>query len=76
MKISYEKALATNLEHYVERGYTLEQALVICLRPEPEVRRVYEIIQEEKKLGCLATHVDLFDIAPEGSDPDESGAKK
>jgi len=72
MKISYEKALATNLEHYVERGYTLEQALIICLRPEPEVRRVYEIIQEEKKLEYLATHVNLFDIAPEGSDLDES----
>lgn len=49
MNPTYEKALATNLQHYMDRGYTLEQALVICLRPEEEVYRVYYIIQEEKR---------------------------
>ena len=50
MKDFYYRELAANIEHYTGRGYSLEQALIITLKSEEEVHRVYCIIQEEKKL--------------------------
>lgn len=60
--VSYYDALACNLQHYVDRGHSLSHALLICLRDEAEVFRVYNVIQAEKSLpqyNCNALLVDI-----------------
>lgn len=53
MRADFIHALAVCIEHYMERGYTVEQALEYCYRSEEDVFRIYEIIQEETQRGCF-----------------------
>lgn len=64
MRAGFIHALAVCAEHYMERGYTLEQALEHCYRSEEDVFRVYEIIQEEKRRGCYP-HTNALNITPD-----------
>lgn len=50
-KVSFEEALAECIQHYVDRGYSVEHSTEYVNRGEAEVFRVYDIIQEEKKRG-------------------------
>ena len=60
MNSAYIHALAVIVEHYMERGYTLEQALEYCLSSESEVFRVHRLVQREKKLPNAATASSLI----------------
>lgn len=51
MRVDFIRALAVCIEHYMERGYTVEQALEYCYRSEEDVFRIYEIIQNERQRG-------------------------
>lgn len=53
MRVDFIHALAVCIEHYMERGYTVEQALEYCYRSEEDVFRIYEIIQKEKQRDCF-----------------------
>ena len=53
MRADFIHALAVCIEHYMEREYTVEQALEYCYRSEKDVFRIYEIIQEEKRNDCF-----------------------
>lgn len=51
MRADFIHSLAVCIEHYMERGYTVEQALEYCCRSEEDVFRIYEIIQNERQRG-------------------------
>lgn len=64
MKVSFECALAECIQHYVDRGNTVEQAtLYMSTSNEEEVFRIYEIIQKEKEIGNTATIVNIIGIS-------------
>lgn len=50
MNKTYEEALATCIQYYVDRGYTVEHATAyVTTAGENDIFRIYEIIQEEMK---------------------------
>ena len=49
MELTIEEMRAVCVTHYVERGYNPAHAEVIVGNEESEIRRIYIIIQEEKK---------------------------
>lgn len=61
MKPTYEEALAFCVQHYVDRGYTVEHATAyVTARGENDVFRVYETIQEEMKRPVSVAMADLL----------------
>ncbi len=46
---SIEEMRAVCVAHYVERGHSPAHADLIVPKDEKEIRRIYSIIQEEKK---------------------------
>lgn len=49
MELTVEEMRAVCVAHYVERGYRPAHAEQIIGNKESEIRRIYNIIQEEKK---------------------------
>ena len=74
MNITFEEALTECVQYYVDRGYSVEHSTDYVKRTPQGIFWLYDIIQKEKELGDLATHVNLLDITQKGSDSDESRA--
>lgn len=60
MKATYKKAFDVCVQHYVDRGNTVEAATIIVDRGEAVVFSLYDFIQEEKKLPAVSIEVDLL----------------
>lgn len=60
MKPTYKEAFDACVQHYVDRGNTVEAATIIVDRDEAAVFSLYDFIQEEKKLPAVAIEVDLL----------------
>lgn len=61
MKPTYEEALAFCVQHYVDRGNTVEDATAyVTVRGKDDVFRVYETIQEEMKRPVSVAMADLL----------------
>lgn len=53
---SIEEMRAVCVAHYVERGHSPAHADLIVPKDEKEIRRIYSIIQEEKKRKIKIIH--------------------
>ena len=65
--ITFEEAVAVCVQHYVDRGYSVEHATayVTHSKSEKEIWNIYYIIQEEMKMPQnVATVISL--IQPDG----------
>ena len=71
MSVSLERALAECIQHYVDRGNSLEEATTYMTRSEEEVFRVYEIIQKEKEIGEITKPINLADFTKRIRENDE-----
>lgn len=60
MKPTYKEVFDACVQHYVDRGNTVEAATLIVDRGEAAVFSLYDFIQKEKKLPAVAIEVDLL----------------
>ncbi len=61
MGVTYAHALASCIQHYMDRGYSLEQAIeYLTVEDKNDIFRVYDIIQEEKKKPVTTAMTDLL----------------
>ena len=58
-EVTYEEAFAVCVQHYVDRGYSVEHATDYVKQATFGVFDLYYAIQEEKKLPQTATIVSL-----------------
>ena len=59
-EVTYEEAFAVCVQHYVDRGYSVEHATDYVKQATFGVFWLYNIIQEEEKLPHTATVVSLI----------------
>ena len=69
MNITYEEALAVCVQYYVDRGYSVEHATDYVKHTTQGIFWLYDIIQEEKRTGNVATVLSL--TQPDSRNPSE-----